>query len=242
MTDDLDYTRYLERRVKREGPKRKGARTRDRLKVATTELLNQCSFQELRVTDICERAKVAPGTFYLYYDNKQILTIEILSEYVEMWTELSGKAAKAFDHEDDLFDAIYQTNLSYIRMAKANPGLTRCVLQMSELEPEFATFVHSTSSRIYARTVGAITKRTRLPSSPVLLLTVNALGSMMDDLIRRLFIMQDPYLVACISEMKMSTEDLAKHLTIIWHRAIFGEDPSMTPGGARRPSEPRSEG
>lgn len=229
MAEMFDYTAYLDQRVKREGPKRKGERTRDRLKIATSELLNETSFQELRITDICDRAEVAPGTFYLYYENKQILTIEILSEYVEMWTELSSSTAAELDSEGDLFEAIYHTNLSYIQMAKANPGLTRCVMQMSDLEPEFAAFVHSVSSKVYARTVAAIAKRTRLPSSPLLLLTVNSLGSMMDDIVRRLFVMNDPYLTSCITDMKMSTEDLAKHLTMIWYRSIFGEDPSLTP-------------
>lgn len=234
MAKMLDYTAYLDQRVKREGPKRKGERTRDRLKVATSELLNETSFQELRITDICDRAEVAPGTFYLYYENKQILTIEILSEYVEMWTELSSNTAAGLEGEGDLFEAIYHTNLSYIQMAQANPGLTRCVMQMSDLEPEFAAFVHSVSSRIYARTVAAIAKRTRLPSSPLLLLTINALGSMMDDLVRRLFVGNDPHLTSCITDMRMNTEDLAKHLTMLWYRCIFGEDPSLTRSKARK--------
>lgn len=234
MAELMDYTEYLDQRVKREGPKRKGERTRDRLKIATSELLNELSYQELRITDICDQANVAPGTFYLYYENKEILTIEILSEYVEMWTELSTKAAAEIGAEGDLFEAIYHTNLSYIQLAQANPGLTRCVLQISDIEPEFAEFVHQVSSQVYARTVAAIAKRTRLPSSPVLLLTVNALGSMMDDMVRRLFVMNDPYLSSCISDMKMSTEDLAKHLTIIWYRSIFGEDPSLTPANTAK--------
>lgn len=230
MTEILDYAEYLDQRVNNEGPKRKGERTRDRLKIATAELLNEQSYQDLRITDICARAKVAPGTFYLYYENKQIVTIEILSEYVEMWTVLSRQTAEDLDGEGDLFEAVYHTNLSYIQMAKANPGLTSCVMQMSEIKPEFAAFVHKASNQIYSRTVAAIAKRTRLPSSPVLLLTVSALGSMIDDLVRRLFVMPDPYLNKCISDMHMSTEDLAKHLTIIWYRSVFGEDPPLAPG------------
>ncbi len=225
MTETIDYVRFLEERAQREGPKRKGERTRDRLKIATIELLNQCSFQDLRVTDICDRTKIAPGTFYLYYENKQLLTIEILSEYVELWTELSKDAASAFDNGDDLFEAIYQTNLSYLNIARANPGLTRCVMQMSEIEPEFATFVHSTSSEIYSRTVAAIAKRTSADASPDLLLTINALGSMMDDLVRRLCVVKDPYLTRCVDEAGFDTQGIARHLTTLWYRAIFGENP-----------------
>ncbi|MEQ9586701.1 MAG: TetR/AcrR family transcriptional regulator [Parvibaculaceae bacterium] len=232
MTDLMDYTTYLDQRMKREGPKRKGERTRDRLKVAASELLNEESYQELRITDICDRAGIAPGTFYLHYENKQILTIEILSEYVEMWTDLSSQTTADIDDDGDMFEAIYHTNLIYIQLAQLNPGLTRCVLQISDIEPEFAAFVHATSSQVYARTVAAIAKRTRLPSSPLLLLTINALGSMMDDIVRRLFVMRDPHLNSCISEMKMSTEDLAKHLTMIWYRSIFGEDPALNPNPA----------
>lgn len=221
MADILEYTSHLNEKVRSEGPKRKGARTRDRLKIATAKLLNETSYQDLRVTDICDKANVAPGTFYLYFENKQVLTIEILSEFVEMFDR------DVRHHSHDPFESIYRSNLLFIQMARSNPGLFRCILQMSDVEPDFARVHQRINGSWYAKVVAAMTHWVELPSRDAALLSIHALGSMMDDVVRRLFVMQDPYLIEVIDALKFDDEAIAEHLSVIWYRAIFGADPPL---------------
>ena len=225
MIETIDYPKYLNQRMQSEGPKRKGERTRDRLKIATAELLNRTTYQELRITDICKQAKIAPGTFYLYFDNKLPLTIEILSEFVELWFSSAHQLKGSDQRGKDSFDSIFRTNLAYIQVVRANPGLFRCVLEMSNIEPEFASFLQRTSAAVYDKGVTAFSQKEGVSPTEKLRFSIHALGSMIDDTLRRLIVMKDPYLIACVESMDLSDEDLARALSTLWYRGLFGHDP-----------------
>jgi len=219
MDSVVDYPTYLQRKVKDEGPKRKGERTRDRLKVAAARILNKTPYQDLRVTDICDEAGVAPGTFYLYFENKKILTIEMMSEFVEMFDrDAAGGATTPFE-------SILHANLFYIKLARRNPGFFRCVLQMSDVEPEFGTFHQKISGRWYQRVTTSMERWMDIPNQSVALFATHALGSMMDDWVRRYFVAKDPTLLAVVKKLKLSDEDIAMYLSVIWYRTYFGTDP-----------------
>lgn len=222
MNQAVDYPTYLQDKVKDEGPKRKGERTRDRLKVAAANILDKVSYQDLRVTDICKEAGVAPGTFYLYFENKQILTIEMLSEFVEMFDrEVRIRAQSPFE-------SIYHANLSYIQIARRNPGFFRCVLHMSDVEPEFARFHQQISGKWYERVTSSLSRWLEIPDDKMALLTTHALGSMMDDWVHRFFVAKDPTLVTNVKKLKLTDEEMAEYLSVIWYRAYFGKDPDKS--------------
>jgi hypothetical protein len=47
------------------GPRRKGERTRDRIRLATVALLNEVGYRHLKVADICDRAGSPPRALSL---------------------------------------------------------------------------------------------------------------------------------------------------------------------------------
>lgn len=74
----LPFAEILRRRHKQAGARRKGERTRDRLKVATVQVLEERGYLRLRVTDICKRARVSPAAFYPYFKQREQITVEVL--------------------------------------------------------------------------------------------------------------------------------------------------------------------
>ncbi len=219
MNDISDYPSFLDAHIRSEGPKRKGKRTRDKLKIAASKLLNEVAYQDLRVTDICEKAGVSPGTFYLYFDNKKVLAIEVLSEFAKMFDRYMHA------DPDSPFNSIFHSNLAFIKICRANSGLTRCITQVSDSEREFARIQQRINDRWFAKVAASISHWLSEEGQESVLLTIHALGSMMDDFAHRIFVAQDPYLLGIIEDLNFADEKLAKHLSIIWYRAIFGNDP-----------------
>src|SRR5690242_10782142 len=61
-----DYVGHLQA-ILSEADWPKGQRTRFRLKIAAIAALAEVGYQDLKVSDVCERAEVAQGTFYSYF-------------------------------------------------------------------------------------------------------------------------------------------------------------------------------
>ena len=59
----------------------RGLRSRERLKGAARELLNEQGFRSLRVQDVTERAGVATGLFYRYFHDLREIVAEISRDF-----------------------------------------------------------------------------------------------------------------------------------------------------------------
>jgi len=203
--------------------KRKGQRTRDRIWLATADLLNEVGYHDLKVSDICDKANITPPVLYLYFDSKHTLTKEILSEFLQDFMSRVGSASA-----QSAYQAIYVANLNWLSLARENTGLMRCLLQFSQDEPEFAELFATESNKWYLRIAKSITHR--FPSAIADQLQINmiiyTLGGMMDDLTRKLYADKDPNFVQLAHQTAPNDEDLATFTSIIWYRALYGCDPS----------------
>src|SRR5262245_15604437 len=75
-----DYIGHLQS-ILQESAWPKSDRTRFRLKIATVSVLAEVGYQDLKVSDICERAEVALGTFYNYFTEKSVIAAEVLLDF-----------------------------------------------------------------------------------------------------------------------------------------------------------------
>lgn len=64
-------------------PGRRGRATRDKLLVATAELLDKMSYRDLTVVEIAKRAKTSTATFYQYFADVQAALVELARELSE---------------------------------------------------------------------------------------------------------------------------------------------------------------
>ena len=203
--------------------KRKGERTRDRIWLATADLLNEVGYHELKVSEICEKAGITPPVLYLYFESKHSLTKEILSAFLEEFIS-RVEAAPA----SNAYQSIYHANLRWINLARENTGLMRCLLQFSQDEPEFAQLFADVSNNWYLRIAKSITKRFPSAHSEQIQLNmiIYLLGGMMDDLTRKLFADKDPNFIILTEKIAKDNEDLASFVSVIWYRALYGCDPN----------------
>ncbi len=228
----LRYRDILEQRQLSAAGRRKGERTRDRLKLAAIDLLDETGYREMRIADVCERADVSTATFYLYYQNKTEITVEVLREFMDT---IFGVAETDGPYQSS-FEAIYGANLGWIRTVKANAGLLRCLLQVGDQAPEFAEVSQSINHLWYRRVASSIRRSLNDESeagADLSLVLAYALGSMMDELCRRLFVAHDQHLVELIARVAPTDEALAELIGVIWYRAVYCSDP---PGVKTRPA------
>ncbi|TPE61374.1 TetR/AcrR family transcriptional regulator [Sandaracinobacter neustonicus] len=223
VTSFIRYADYLAHLIETAPKQTKGERTRDKLKFGAIQVLDEVGYHAMRVSDICDAAGVAAATFYLYFDNKEQVTSVVLGECLEasmkmMATRHSGKSA---------FEAIRASNMKWVQVTAANAGLMRCILQLGDEVEEFRNLSNAANKKWYERIAQSILREhgTALPHD-VALLSAYALGSMMDELARKLLIHPDPALVDLQLRVAPSHEDLADYLSVLWHQALYGRIPA----------------
>ena len=213
---------WVSERQKRDASRRKGEMTRDRIRLATIELLNTVGYVDLKVSDICRRAKVTAPVLYLYFAGKEPLVHDILAEFLGDFMSRSTSTTAR-----NAYQAIYDANLQWLRAARSNAGLMKCLLQFSDQTPEFAKLFSEQSNRWYLRIAQSIVRRhpSRATELASLHLQIHALGAMMDELTRKIFTSNDEELERLIGQVAPGDEALAGFLSRIWHRTLYAEDP-----------------
>jgi len=213
---------------------RRGERTRNALKLSAINVLDDVGYHRMRVSDICAGAKVSTAAFYQYYENKHEITLEVLKEFTINLMENLAAAPQA--ERRTAFEAMEAANLVWLRAVRANAGLMRCLLQLSDETPEFAAYYRTVSHTYNARLANSIARRLDADDAfePVALLLAYALGAMMDELTRRLLVDENPHLAAVSDQLRMTDEGLAAFIAVIWHRAVFAADADAAVSGPGR--------
>jgi TetR/AcrR family transcriptional repressor of nem operon len=205
--------------------KRKGERTRLRLKAAAARLLGEVGYRDLRVSDIHEDADVSNALFYVYFKNKEEISKEVLDGFLAF---LEGFPERERPPETR-FGSIAHGNLRYAQMFQANAGLMRCVFQFTDEFPEFAAKWHAWNARWRERTTRALLRQRdiALKDRVEIDVAVAALGSMVDALLRLAFIESEPTIAG--TRYASNPAALAELLTKLWLRALFAPDPEDGP-------------
>ena len=222
MPEATSFRDWVSARQKGDTSRRKGEMTRDRIRLATIDLLNDVGYVDLKVSDICRRAKVTAPVLYLYFDGKESLVRDILTEFLnDFMSRSTGTSAR------NAYQAIYDANLQWLRAARSNAGLMRCLLQFSDQAPEFARLFADKSNSWYLRIAQSILRRQpgATGSLSSVQLQVHALGAMMDEITRKLFTGEDKELKRLIGDVAPDDESLASFLSVIWHRTLYATDP-----------------
>ena len=228
----LPFRDWVVARQRQAGEQRKGERTRARIRLATVDLLNDLGYRNLKVSDVCRRARITPPVLYLYFDSKESLVEDVLREFLEQFVSRAES-----EHAATPYQAMYAANLRWLRSARANAGLLRCLLQFSDETPAFARLFARSSHQWYLRIAQSIVRRfpQAAPEERQLQLIVHALGGMMDDLSRRLYTEQDPDLAMLVAAETPTDESLATLLSALWYRALYGADPADAGVGVAAP-------
>ena len=102
----LSFIEHLEQQLRESPPKQKGLRTRQRLKIATAKILARDGYHAMRVSDISARARLAEGSFYVYFKDKTDAALTVLRELQEEFLDLEVRTRSG---ERTPFDVRTQT-------------------------------------------------------------------------------------------------------------------------------------
>lgn len=197
---------------------RKGERTALRIRLAACELLDAVTPDRLRIQELCTRAGIAQGTFYLYFADRDVLLAAVLEEFVAF---LHAGLSSATQDSPSPAESVRLATLAYCRHFEANRGLMRCLLQFHESFPKARAVVDAwnrTWIETVVQSVRARDRRAGVASAPLrdLRRRAYALGAMVDQYLAGIYLQQDPNLVAVAGGMGA----VAGTLTDIWCRAL----------------------
>lgn len=199
----------------------KGQRTLLKLEAGAAAVLNDTPYQLVRVADITARAGVSHGLFYHYFNDKEAITLKVVGDFLAAAEEAYGQIHQS----EDMYESIYISNLFYLNLYERNAGLMRAILTLADEHEEFRNGVNDLMHRWHGR----MARTMRAAKGEKQLLLAYALGGMIDQLCRQLFVQKSPQLTRLVRD----NTALAEVISLIWYRAI-SEAPPSTPAKPRR--------
>jgi AcrR family transcriptional regulator len=202
-------------------------RSRERLKQAARELLNEHGFSKLRVQDVTERAGVATGLFYRYFHDLREIAEELSRDFfADLLTDVDPR-----DADEHRYDWIYGVLSSAVRRFAENPGILACLFGLAGDYAEFDQIWKQNAHRWNLRVAEYLRRETGCDAGQARRMGF-MLGAMTEGVIYQALIRQTDDLV----ESGGKPEDVADKLAVMWYRAIFLEDPPLDrlrPAGRR---------
>lgn len=118
-------------------------RRREELKAAATEIFFEHGYHTAKVSQIVEHVGVAQGTFYLYFEGKQQLFGELLSDFLELVvTTVASWEPADIDTREVLRDELTRVGLLLTRVLLDNRKTTAIFFRESlAVAPEFNTLI-----------------------------------------------------------------------------------------------------
>jgi AcrR family transcriptional regulator len=202
-------------------------RSRERLKRAARELLNERGFRQLRVQDVTAHAGVASGLYYRYFHDLREIVEEISRDFfAELLTGVDPD-----EPSEHRYDWIFDNLSNVVRRFAQNPGILACLFNMAGDSAEFDQIWKENAHRWNLRVAEYLRRELRCDAAHARRMGF-MLGAMTEGVVYQALIQQTEDLV----EMGGKPEDIADVLAVMWYRAIYLEDPPLArlrPAGRR---------
>ena len=111
----------------------RGQRTRRRLLEAAEQVFADLGYHEASIVKITERAAVALGTFYLYFDSKQAIFDELV---LDLNSRVRHSMSEAMAGASDRIEAERLGFEGFFRFTAEHPALYRVVREAEFVSPE----------------------------------------------------------------------------------------------------------
>jgi AcrR family transcriptional regulator len=115
---------------------RKGLRTRARLVEAAKKVFERDGFLDARIVDIAETARVAPGTFYHYFDSKEQLFREVAQAQEQRLSAPPDDGQRETSPDDSPTGRIRRANRRYLERYRDEAALMGVIEQVSRYDDE----------------------------------------------------------------------------------------------------------
>lgn len=198
---------------------KRGRATRQRLKGALADLLKNRAFQVIRLEDITDEAGVRPSLFYHYFQSKNDITYEVLSDLLSAFRDEVADRPK----DASPLAAIHYANQRMVALYASNPGAMRCLLEVNESVAPFGLMWRELTLAWNKRIATNIQRQfpSAFKSETEYLSLAHALAGTADSFLFDYFVQKTPTL----SKAYPTEEDVARFLTILWYRALYLANP-----------------
>lgn len=219
---ELDYVRYLERRLADAQGARKTVRTEIHIEIAVARLLAERGYHTISVDQIAETAGLAHGTFYRYFSSKSEVVAKTLSDYFDF----VRATRPAIPRGTSTYDAIYIANLHYVRCFQRNVGLMKCHFHVKDQEEVIAEVGRRADEGMVARIIRSYQRRRDCDAAELARLRLSAYGlvGMVDELLVKIYGQTNPPLVEYADQPEM----VATVLSELWFNSLYGNPGQKT--------------
>jgi len=127
----------------------RGERTLRKILDAARDEFGERGFSDSSIVAITQRAGVALGTFYTYFDSKEAVFQALVSD---MSTQVRDHVAPAFSSATDAIDGERRALESFLSFARTHRDVYRIIDEAEFVEPEaYRNHYETTATRIAAR-------------------------------------------------------------------------------------------
>ena len=127
----------------------RGERTLRKILDAAREEFGQRGFSDSSIVGITQRAGVALGTFYTYFDSKEAVFQEVVRD---MSAQVRDRVAPEFKAATDAIDGERRALEAFLKFAREHRDVYRIIDEAEFVEPEgFREHYQTTATRIAAR-------------------------------------------------------------------------------------------
>jgi AcrR family transcriptional regulator len=216
------------RRVRTKLPKTsRGTRTRAKILVAAREIFDRRGYSAARITDVVERAGIALGTFYLYFDDKDdVLAALLESVFEDLYVASRAPYLDADDPEDVLRHSIHD----YMSVYRANSDLLGTLIEAASVDEQFADLWFQIRGHFLKRVMLNIERaQTAGLAEPMnVVLEASALGGMLEHFCWIWFAMGGERKDGKPLLEQVDFEQMVEVVTKLWIGALFSQ-PSAAP-------------
>lgn len=207
------FVELLAEAIEAGGP-RKGERTRRRVLWATAVELLEASFAELNMDQIARRADVSRAALYQYVGSKEEAVRLVLTDFQSRTLDIPARAIRGAT----VLETIERTNRYYIDYFARNAVFMERVRELRTVMPELIAEKQRVNRRWAERVIAHAEAHRKEPlAQQRLRLRVLALECMIDDVLREIFVINNPDFLECRDNLDL----LARELSEIWYGALY---------------------
>lgn len=222
MIEAIRFSSYLEALALEIKKSRSGEKSTLKLMAAAARLLEHVGYRDLNIENICAEAQLAKGTFYVYFESKEVFLNQLISRYLGFEVNTYPQ----FSASESAFRGAFNLVEWYERTFAANVGILRCLVQMSATSLEHRALWHGRNRSIVERVIDQQQRRLGVDTGgdalKLLRLAIRSVGGMMDE---SLF---ERYSIGVgAGREEVDLELMIELHAVLIYRAIYGADPAF---------------
>ncbi len=227
MADQMDLSFIKVLSKKAEAAQRKTERTRFRLQASLAgHIMDGTNRSDLKVAEVTEKAGLAHGTFYRYFDDIRVATDTLVADFAEFVRDTLSTPRQGEAGSRERTQAV---TAIYAEVFAANALLMKCLFDAGREAGTSSDTYQWLNRSWYERIAASIARQRHSTDGPdaetdeTCLATAFALGGMVDEFLAQVHLRREP----ALSAFRENPAHVAAFLTDLWIKGAYGTAPAQ---------------